>query len=539
MNTSFLEIGELKMKRRLLLALASVVGLTGMDAALAQTPPNKVFRFVPHANLTVLDPIWTTAYVTRNHAYMIYDTLFSEDAKGAIKPQMVDSYQVSKDELTWTFKLRSGLEFHDGKPVTSTDVVASLKRWASRDAMGGILATFITAYETPDANTFKIVLNQPCGIMLDSLGKASSNVPFIMPARIAATPGAEQIKEHIGSGPFVFKADELKPGALVVYTRNAKYKSRTEAPSGVSGGRPVNFDRVEWVIIRDPQTQFNALKAGEVDMVEQPSFEQYETLKKTEGIKVEDFSPAGLQFIMRFNHLHAPFNNVKIRQAAMVAMGQQAYINTQVGVPALGRLCRSMYPCGTTYGDEDTGYFTGVANPAKAKQMLQDAGYDGTPVLLMRPTDLASIAKLPLVAKQQLEAAGFKVDFQQMDWATLLARRAKKDAPANGGWSAFLTAWTAGDISSPLTIQMFNAKGQNGWFGWQDEPRLEYLKNRFARTVKPAEKKEIASEIQRVAFETATHAPLGQYQSPTAIRSNVSGILQTPGIPVMWNIKKN
>ncbi len=527
------------MKRRILLAAAaSVLSLSLSAPVLAQTPANKVFRFVPHANLTVLDPIWTTAYVTRNHAYMIYDTLFSEDAKGAIKPQMVDSYQVSKDELTWTFKLRAGLEFHDGKPVTSTDVVASLKRWASRDAMGGILTTFITSYETPDEKTFKIVLNQPCGIMLDSLGKASSNVPFIMPARIAATPGTEQIKEHIGSGPFMFKADEFKPGSLVVYTRNPKYKSRTEAPSAVAGGRPVNFDRVEWVIIRDPQTQFNALKAGEVDMVEQPSFEQYETLKKTEGIKVEDFSPAGLQFIMRFNHLHAPFNNPKIRQAALVAMGQKDYINTQVGVPELGRLCRSMYPCGTAYGDEDTGYFTGVANPVKAKQMLQEAGYDGTPVLLMRPTDLASIAKLPLVAKQQLEAAGFKVDFQQMDWATLLARRAKKDAPANGGWSAFLTAWTAGDISNPLTIQMFNAKGQNGWFGWQDEPRLEYLKNRFARTVDPKEKKKIASEIQRVAFETATHAPLGQYQSPTAMRSNISGVLQTPGIPVMWNIQK-
>ena len=232
------------------------------------------------------------------------------------------------------------------------------------DAMGGILNTFIDRYETPDASTFRMVLKEPSGIVIDALGKASSNVPFIMPARIAATPGAEQIKEHIGSGPFIFKADEFKPGALAVYTRNTKYKSRTEAPSGMAGGRPVNFDRVEWVIIRDPQTQFNAIKAGEVDMVEQPSFEQYETLKKTEGLKVDDFSPAGLQFIMRFNHLHKPFDNPKIRQAAMVAMGQQAYINTQIGVPELGKLCRSIFPCGTTYADENTGYFTGVANPA-------------------------------------------------------------------------------------------------------------------------------------------------------------------------------
>ena len=530
------------MKRRIAMAVlsASVLSAGLMNPAGAQAPAaNKVFRFVPHANLAVLDPIWTTAYVTRNHAYMIYDTLFSEDAQGQIKPQMVDTYETSRDGKTWSFKLRAGLEFHDGKPVTSEDVVASLKRWASRDAMGGILATFIDHYETPDANTFRLVLKEPCGIVLDALGKASSNVPFIMPARIAATPGTEQIKEHIGSGPFIFKADEFKPGALAVYVRNPKYKSRSEPSSGVSGGRTVNFDRVEWVILRDPQTQFNALKAGEVDMVEQPSFEQFETLKKTEGVKVDDFSPAGLQFIMRFNHLHAPFNNPKIRQAAMVAIGQQAFLNTQVGVAELQRVCRSIYPCGTAYGDENTGYFTGVANPAKAREMLKEAGYDGSPIVLMRPTDLASIAKIPLVAKQQLEAAGFKVDFQQMDWASLVARRAKKEPPVQGGWHLFLTAWTAGDISSPLTMAMLNAKGDTGWFGWQNEPRIETLKAQFARAASSADKKRIASEIQTVAMDTATHAPLGQYQQPTAIRSNVSGILKTPGIPVMWNIKKD
>ena len=531
------------MKRRIavrsLCALGLGLGLLTSQPTWAQPAPNKVFRFVPHANLAVLDPIWTTAYVTRNHAYMIYDTLFSEDAQGHVKPQMVESYDTSRDGKTWTFKLRAGLEFHDGKPVTSEDVVASLKRWASRDAMGGILAAFIDRYEAPDAQTFKLVLKEPCGIVLDALGKASSNVPFIMPARIAATPGTEQIKEHIGSGPFIFKADEFKPGSLAVYVRNPKYKSRAEPSSGVAGGRTVNFDRVEWVILRDPQTQFNALKAGEVDMVEQPSFEQYETLKKTEGVKVDDFSPAGLQFIMRFNHLHAPFNNPKIRQAAMVAIGQQAFLNTQVGVPDLIRVCRSIYPCGTAYGDENTGYFTGVANPAKARELLKEAGYDGSPIVLMRPTDLASIAKIPLVAKQQLEAAGFKVDFQQMDWASLVARRAKKDLPSQGGWHLFLTAWTAGDIASPLTMAMLNAKGETGWFGWQNEPRIETLKAQFARAASPADKKRIASELQAVALETATHAPLGQYQQPTALRHNVSGLLKTPGIPVMWNLKKD
>ncbi len=520
------------------LAVLAACWWSGAVMAQNTVPPNKVFRFVPHANLAVLDPIWTTAYVTRNHGYMIYDTLFSEDGKGKIQPQMVQSYSTSKDGKTWTFKLRAGLAFHDGKPVTSEDVAVSLKRWSSRDAMGSVLFGFVDKLETPEASTLRMVLKEPCAIVLEALGKASSNVPFIMPARIAATPGTEQIKEHIGSGPFIFKADEFKPGAVSVYERNTKYVSRTEAPSGLAGGRPVHFDRVEWVIIRDPQTQFNAILAGEVDMVEQPSFEQYETLKKSAGVKVDDFTPAGFQYVMRFNHLHPPFNNPKIRQAAMLAVGQQAFINTQVGVPELVRPCRSIYPCSSTFADEMTGDFTGVANPTKARALLKEAGYDGTPIVMMRPTDLAAITKLPLVAKQQLEAAGFKVDLQQMDWASLVARRAKKELPAQGGWNMFFTTWSAQDIDSPLSSAMLNTRGATGWFGWQDEPRIEALKAKFARTHDGAEQKKIASQIQGLVFETAAFVPLGQYRNPTVLRHNVTGMLQTPGIPVMWGLSK-
>jgi peptide/nickel transport system substrate-binding protein len=300
----------------------------------------------------------------------------------------------------------------------------------------------------------------------------------------------------------------------------------------------VHFDRVEWVIIRDPQTQFNAILAGEVDMVEQPSFEQYETLKKSAGVKVDDFTPAGFQYVMRFNHLHPPFNNLKVRQAAMLAVGQQAFINTQVGVPELVKPCRSIYPCSSVFADENSGSFTGVANPAKAKELLKEAGYDGTPIVMMRPTDLAAITKLPLVAKQQLEAAGFKVDLQQMDWASLVARRAKKEPPAQGGWNMFFTTWSAQDIDSPLSSAMLNARGATGWFGWQDEPRIEDLKAKFARAHEGAEQKKIASQIQGLVFETAAFVPLGQYRNPTVLRNNVTGMLQTPGIPVMWGLSK-
>ncbi len=517
------------------MAVALVSSQLLPPSAQAQT---KALKIVPHANITILDPVWTTAFVTRNHGYMIYDTLFGTDLEGRVKPQMVDTWSASKDNRVWTFTLRDGLEFHDGKPVTSEDVVASLKRWASRDSFGGVMAKSLDSYETPNAKTFVIKFKQPFGVMLEALGKPSSNVPFIMPARIAATPGSEQIKENIGSGPYKFVSAEYKPGERLVYVKNDKYKPRAEPPNGTTGGKTVYLDRVEWVIIRDPQTQYNALLAGEVDIVEQPAFEQYASLKAAKDVQIVDAQPAGLQYIFRFNHLHAPFDNVKIRQAAMVAMGQEAFLKTQVGAPGMYKFCKSMFPCGTPYASENTGMYTGTANPAKAKQMLADAGYKGEPIVLMRPTDLASIAKLPLVAKQQLEAAGFKVDMQQSDWATLLARRAKKDAPDKGGWNAFMTAWTAGDIQNPLTMAMLNATGDKGWFGWQDDKVIEELKAKFAQAGTEAEKKKLAEQLQLRAIETATHVHLGQYNNPAALRTNISGLVPG-GAQVYWNIKKN
>jgi peptide/nickel transport system substrate-binding protein len=519
------------------IASVALVGSLVLGQNLAQAQ-NKVLRIVPHANVTALDPVWTTAFVTRNHGYMIYDTLFGTDLEGKIKPQMVDRFSTSRDGKTWTFSLRDGLEFHDGKPVTSEDVVASLKRWSSRDAFGGVLAKSVDAYETPDAKTFVIKLKAPFGPMLEALGKPSSNVPFIMPARIAAMPGTEQIKEHIGSGPFRFLPAEFKPGERLAYVKNEKYKPRAEPPNGTTGGKVVNVDRVEWVIIRDPQTQFNALVAGEVDIVEQPTFEQYSSLKAQKDVQIVDAQPAGLQYIFRFNHMHPPFDNVKIRQAAMVALGQEAFLKTQVGAPGMYKFCKSMFPCGTPYASDNTGIYTGTANPQKAAQMLKEAGYNGQPVLLMRPTDLAAISKLPLVAKQQLEAAGFKVDMQQMDWASLVARRAKKDAPDKGGWNAFMTAWTAGDIQSPLTMAMMNAAGDKGWFGWQDDSTIEDLKVKFAQAPTDTDRKKIAEQLQLRAIETVSHVHLGQYNNPAALRKNISGLVPA-GAQVYWNIKKD
>ncbi len=499
----------------------------------------KVLRVVPHSNLNILDPIWTTQFMARNHGYMVYDTLFGTDEKNRVQPQMVEKWTVSPDQRLWTFTLRAGLEFHDGAPVTAEDVIASLQRWGKRDAMGQKLMTFVERMDAPKPETFRIFLREACGIMLEALGKPSSNVPFIMPKRVAETPADQQIQDAIGSGPYIFRKEDFKPGDKAVYVKNAKYRPRKETPSGTAGGKHVYVDRVEWnLALRDAQSQVNALANGEVDVLERPAFESYEQLKTHPTVMIVTKDPLGFQYMGRFNHLHPPFNNAKVRQAAIAAMQQEPFLRAQVGVKEYYKTCPSMYTCGTPYGSAKGSEIQSKSNMRKAQEMLKASGYDGTPVVILKPTDLAAIQKLPDVAAQLLRQAGFKVDLQAMDWNTVVSRRAKKEPPAQGGWNIFLTAWLAPDVWSPLTNAALGTAGEKSWFGWPSDAEIEKLRDQFARETDAAKRKALAEAIQVRAFEIGTHAPLGEYVNPLATRKNVTGWVIGPG-DVYWNVKKN
>ena len=303
---------------------AACLGLALATPAIAQA--ETTLRMVAHSDLKVLDPVWTTAFITRNHGYLIYDTLFAQDAEMVIQPQMVGKYETSPDKLTWTFTLRDGLEWHDGTPVTAEDCVASIKRWGARDALGQQLMASLATMEPVDAKTFKIVLKEPFGLVLEALGKPSSNVPFMMPKRVAETDPFKQIGDYTGSGPFVFKKEEWKPGEKVVYAKNTKYKPRAEPPSMFAGGKIAKVDRIEWLAISDPMTAVNALIQGEVDMIESPVPDHFPILKADKNVALFGWNQLGSQMIMRFNHLHPPFDNVKARQAAMYAIAQEDFL---------------------------------------------------------------------------------------------------------------------------------------------------------------------------------------------------------------------
>jgi peptide/nickel transport system substrate-binding protein len=514
-------------------ALALAASLSLVPAAWAEV----TLRVVMHSDLKIVDPIWTTAYIVRNHGYMVYDTLLAMDAKGEIRPQMLDKYEVSKDQLTYTMTLRPGLVWHDGAPVTAEDCVASVKRWAAKDSMGQKMMSYVKELQVVNPRTFRIVLKEPTGLVLGGLGKPSSNVPFMMPKRVAETDPNTQISDFTGSGPFVFKKDEWKPGDKAVYVKFDKYRPRPEAPSGLAGGKVVKVDRVEWKWIPDHQTAINALLAGEVDYLEAPPHDLLPVLEQDANVKLVMGNPLGNQFTFRFNTLFKPFDNPKIRQAVFYAFNQEDFLKAVIGDAKYYKTCQSFFPCGSPMASTKGMEGLLQSNFQKAQALLKEAGYDGTPVVLMHSTDLAVLTNLAPVAKNLMEKAGFKVDMQSMDWQTLVARRAKKDPPQAGGWNAFLTSWVSADILNPVMMGFLNASCDKAMFGWPCDKEIESLRDQFAKETNPAKQKQIAEAVQVRATQYPTHIPLGQWYGPAAMRKNVDGVLEAP-VTIFWNISK-
>ncbi|MFW5678960.1 MAG: ABC transporter substrate-binding protein [Pseudomonadota bacterium] len=516
-----------------LLAATALFG-TLATAAVAET----TLRAVMHSDLKIIDPIWTTAYITRNHGYMVYDTLLATDEEGNVRPQMAEGWTVSDDKLTYTFSLREGLLFHDGEPVTSADVIASLERWGKRDAMGQKLMSFVAAMNEVDDRTFEIVLREPYGLVELSIAKPSSNVPFIMPARIASTPADEQIEEPIGSGPFVFDQDAWEPGTKVVYRKFEDYQPREDASSWAAGAKVVNVDTVEWITMPDAQTALNALITGEIDYVEQVAHDLLPILEGEPDIEIVNINPLGNQYMWRMNWLHPPFDDVRVRRAALASLNQKAFLDAVIGNPDYYLECPAMFGCDTPFATEAGADIVMSSDFELSKALLAEAGYDGTPVVLMHSTDLQVLTNLAPVAAQLLRQGGFTVDMQSMDWQTLVSRRARKEAPDDGGWNAFMTSWVAADILNPIAAAGFTATGEDAWFGWPEDDELEEMRDAFATTTDPAEQRELAIAIQERAMEIGTHMHAGQYFVPAAVRSDrVAGILQAPA-PFFWNLTK-
>ena len=523
-------------------ALASALSVVALSAALTSQAfaAGKTITAVMHSDLRVIDPIMTTAYITRDHGYMVYDTLLATDANFKVQPQMAD-FKISDDKLTYTFTLRDGLKWHDGTPVTAEDCVASLQRWGKRDGMGQKLMNFTASIEATDDRTITLKLKEPYGLVLESIGKPSSVVPFMMPKRIAETPADKAISEQIGSGPFKFVQAEFQPGVKAVYERNKDYVPRKEPASWTSGGKVVKVDRVEWVTMPDAQTAVNALQSGDIDFMENLPFDMLPVLEANKDLTINVLNKFGFQTLGRMNFLHPPFDNVKVRRAAMLAMNQKDVLDALVGNAKYQKICGAVFVCGTPL-ETDVGSETLVKGNgmAEAKKLLAESGYDGTPIAVMAPGDVTTLKAQPVVAAQLLREAGFKVDLQATDWQTVVTRRASQKPVKEGGWNMFFTNWVAADKSNPVANVSVGGRGKNGgWFGWAEDARIEQLRDQFARASTPEDQKKVAAELQKENYEKVIYIPLGQYLVPTAWRKSISGVLDGPATPVFWNMDKS
>jgi peptide/nickel transport system substrate-binding protein len=521
--------------------VASSLALAALALALPSqaNAAGKTITAVMHADLRT-PGMTTTAYIVRDFGYMIYDTLLAEDANFKIQPQMAE-WKVSDDKLTYTFTLRDGLKWHDGAPVTAEDCVASLKRWGKIDGMGQKLMEFTASIEATDPKTITLKLKEPYGLVLESIGKPSSIVPFMMPKRLAETPADKPLPELIGSGPFKFVPAEFQPGVKAVFEKNKDYVPRKEAPSWTAGGKVVKVDRVEWITMADAQTAVNALQSGDIDFMEIPSIDILPVLEANPDIKVDTLNKLGNQTVGRMNFLYPPFDNVKVRRAAFLALNQKDILDALIGNPKYYQVCGAVFVCGTPLAS-DVGAETLVKGNgmAAAKKALAESGYDGTPVVIMAPGDVVTLKAQPIVAAQLLREAGFKVDVQATDWGTVISRRASQKPVKEGGWNMFFTNWVAADVINPVANVCIGGKGKNGgWFGWSEDAKVEALRDQFVRATSPDEQKKIAAAIQQEVYDQVIYIPLGQFAQPSAWRKSLTGVLDGPATPVFWNIDKS
>ena len=528
------------MKRRSFLQTAALVPAA---ASLGLARPNiaraagtKVLKFIPQADLAVLDPVWTTAYVTRNHGMAVFDTLFGTDGKFQPQPQMADGVASGNE---WRLTLRDGLKFHDGTPVLARDCVASVQRWGKRDAFGQAVLANADEISAPDDKTILFKMKRPFPLLPAALGKVGVSMCPIMPERLAKTDAFTQVTEMVGSGPFRFKADERVPGARVVYTKFEGYVPRgSGTPDWTAGPKIAHFDRVEWNVIPDAATALAALQSGEADWWEQPSFDLMPVLKRSADITTETLDPTGYPSMLRMNQLFPPFDNPAIRRALLGAVDQADFMTAVAGTdPAMWKDKVGFFPPGSPLqSDAGMGALEGKRDYAKVKQELIDAGYKGERIVVMIATDYPTLNAMGEVGADMLKKVGMNVDVQETDWGSVVQRRASRNPPDKGGWSVFFTSFTGVDQYSPASHLGLRGNGLNTWFGWPTDAKMEQLRNDWFVAPDTAAQKKIGEEMQALAFQDVPYLPLGEYFQPTGYSKKLTGVLK--GLPIFWNVDK-
>lgn len=523
-----------RLKSLVTAAMASAVLSAGMSGAFAE----ETLRLRMNGDINTMDPIATTNFTIRNAAYLMYDTLFSMDSNYEAQPQMAEGYTLSDDGLTYTITLRDGLKFHDGSPVTAADAVASLERWGKADGLGKTLFSKIASISAPDDKTIVLQMDVAWGQVISAIGKVSSNIPVIMPASMAANDPTDPVVTPIGSGPYRLLPDEWVPGSVAVFEKFEEYVPRSEPANMAAGGKVAHFDRVELVYIPDTATAVDALIAGEIDWMEEVPSDMIAFFDGVDTAKPVAARLSGNSMQLVVNHLNAPFDNPKIRKALQWSVEQTPFLQAAYGNATERYLeCAAVFFCDTPFASDANTEAVLTRDLDKAKALLEEGGYDGTPVVLMHVTDIPAQDAYYSVLKPMLEEAGFVVEDQIADWATVATRRASKELVADGGWNLFFTGWGFIDQSNPMTNVYVAGACDDGWFGWACSEELQELRKKFADEMDPAVKMELAERMQVVTHDLVSYVPLGQAFPSQGIAANLEGFIESP-VPFFWEVQR-
>ena len=523
-------------RRDVLSAIGAATSLPLFTPRLARAQAARPLRFVPSSDLAIIDPIWTLAYVTRNHGFMVFDTLYGLDEHFMPQPQMVAGHVVENDGRLWRLTLRDGLLFHDGTPVLAADCVASIRRWASVDAFGQVLMAMTEELSAVGDKEIRFRLSRPFPLLPTALAKGNPLMCAIMPARLAATPATTQVTEMVGSGPFRFVAEERIPGSRAVYSKFEKYAPAPGNSSFLAGAKVVHFGRVEWHSVPDSGTAAAALQAGEVDWLETPSFDLLPPLLRNRNVAVRNVDPTGTIGVLRINHLHPPFNNPAIRRALLSALDQKACMTAVAGDDAsLWRADVGFFTPDTPMAsDAGTTVMSAPRDLEKARRELTEAGYKGEKVVLLGASNIEAINAMSMVVQDTLSRIGMNVDYISTDWGTVMQRRTSNQPTEKGGWSAFVGTWSGNDLANPAVSVTLRGDGKAAG-GWLESAEIERLRTAWFEAPDLSTQQRICRDLQMQAWKDVPYIPLGQYRPQAAWRKEITGL--SKGFPLFWNVK--
>lgn len=524
------------MNRRQFLQTSLAAGAAAAAPNLVRAERATTITFVPHADLASVDPVWTTADITRNFSLAVYDTLYGYDAGFKVRPQMVKGHTVSEDGKEWLLTLRDGLKFHDGTPVLAKDCIASILREAKRYPMGGALIARTDEVAPASDKVIRFRLKKPFALLPDALAE-----PYcaIMPERLAKTDPFQQVTEAVGSGPFKYVAAERVPGQRVVFQKNPDYVPRPDGvPSFTAGPKIVHIDRVVWNFVPDSSTAAAALRQGEVDWWENPTIDLVAQLKRDKNLVLMVKDRTGEIGCLRFNHLYPPFDKPAVRRVVATAFDQKEVMTVVAGAePSLIKTDVGLFVPGTPMAsDVGVAQTRGPKDYGKLKAELAAAGYKGEKVVVLAASTIPVIFAEAQVASDVLKKIGVNVDFVALEWGSVVARRASRKPPAEGGWNIFYTYLGGFGNVSPGPDIAIKASGKDSWFGWPDDPQMEALRAAWFDAPNLATQQKICREMQAHFWQNPTYVPLGMYVQPAAFHNYLQDIRD--GWPQFYGVKR-